>query len=124
VQGLETLVQLVQLVLFVVRTGYGFLRRWSSSQGARAIAPSTWADQAEVIAPFDGAGFGRVRWQGQSWAALNLDPAQGLAIGDRVTVLGREGTRLQVMGREGPGGWLQSEGDKAPETSISRKPWS
>ena len=63
-------------------------------------------------------------WQGQSWAALNLDPAQGLAIGDRVTVLGREGTRLQVMGREGPGGWLQSEGDKAPETSISRKPWS
>jgi membrane protein implicated in regulation of membrane protease activity len=115
-----------QLCLFVVLsgTGYWFLRRWSSSQGARAIAPSASADQAEVIAPFDGAGFGRVRWQGQSWAALNLDPAQGLAIGDRVTVLGREGTRLQVLSREGPGGWLRSEGDQGLTTGISQRPWS
>lgn len=117
---------LAQLCLFVVLsgTGYWFLRRWSSSQGARAIAPSASADQAEVIAPFDRTGLGRVRWQGQSWAALNLDPALGLGIGDRVTVLGREGTRLQVMGREAPGGWLQSEGDQAPATDISRTPWS
>jgi hypothetical protein len=93
-----------QLLLFAVisAAGFGALRRWSSRQGARAIAPAASADQAEVIAAFDGEGLGRVRWQGQSWAAINLDPAQGLAIGQRVTVMGREGTRLQVLSRNGP----------------------
>ena len=93
-----------QLLLFagLLAGGYGALRRWSSRQGARAIAPAASADQAEVIAAFDAEGLGRVRWQGQSWAAVHLDPAQGLAIGQRVTVLGREGTRLQVLSRHGP----------------------
>ena len=93
-----------QLLLFAVLSGggYGALRRWSSRQGARAIAPAASADQAEVIAAFDAEGLGRVRWQGQSWAAVHLDPGQGLAIGERVTVMGREGTRLQVLSRNGP----------------------
>ena len=60
------------------------------------------ADQAKVIAAFDGEGLGRVRWQGQDWAALNGDPAQELAIGQRVTVMGREGTRLPVLFRQLP----------------------
>jgi membrane protein implicated in regulation of membrane protease activity len=38
-----------------------------------------------------------VRWQGQSWAAQNMDPRQPLSTGSRVSVLGREGTRLQVL---------------------------
>jgi len=97
-----------QFVLFGVLfgTGYGFLRRWSSSQGARVIPSSPSADLAEVIVAFDGEGLGRVRWRGQSWAALNLDPAQGLALGDDVTVLGREGTRLQVLRRGDTGSWF------------------
>jgi hypothetical protein len=101
-----------QLLLFGVlsSTGYWVLRRWSSSQGARAIAPAALADQAEVIAAFDAEGLGRVRWQGQSWAALNLDPTQTLAIGNRVTVLGREGTRLQVLVRDAQGHWASAEG--------------
>ena len=113
-----------QLCLFVVlaATLYWILRRWSSSQGARAIAPSASADQAEVIAPFDRNGLGRVRWQGQSWAALNLEPAKGLVNGDRVTVLGREGTRLQVISREGPGAWLPSEGDQGLASGIGQRP--
>ena len=49
------------------------------------------ANQAEGIAAFDADGLGRVCWQGQRWAALNLDSAQALAIGQRVTVIGRRG---------------------------------
>ena len=60
------------------------------------------ANQAEGIAAFDADGLGRVRWQGLSWAALNLDSAQELAIGQRVSVIGREGTRLQGLCRQLP----------------------
>ena len=49
------------------------------------------ANQAEAMAAFDADGLGRVRWQGLNWAAPNLDPAQALAIGQRVTVIGRRG---------------------------------
>lgn len=107
VPALSTAAQLLMLIVFTC-SGYGLLRRWSSRQGARAIAPAASADQAEVIAAFDGEGLGRVRWQGQSWAAVNLDPSRAPAIGKRVMVLGREGTRLQVLVREEPetGPWL------------------
>lgn len=49
---------------------------------------------------FDASGEGRVRWQGQSWAAQNLAPDQLLPAGAQVTVMGREGTRLQVLPRQ------------------------
>jgi membrane protein implicated in regulation of membrane protease activity len=52
-----------------------------------------------VIDAFDAGGEGRVRWQGQSWAALNLEPSRPLAPGSEVVVMGREGTRLQVLPR-------------------------
>jgi membrane protein implicated in regulation of membrane protease activity len=91
-----------QLLIFTVLVGaaYTLVRRWSRRQGERAIPPAAGAEQAEVIAPFDQEGEGRVRWQGQSWAARNLDPSRQLNSGSPVTVMGREGTRLQVLPRE------------------------
>jgi len=91
-----------QLLLFAALVGvaYTLVRRWSRRHGERAIPPAAGAELAEVIDPFDGRGEGRVRWQGQSWAARNLDPSHPLGNGSAVTVMGREGTRLQVLPRE------------------------
>jgi membrane protein implicated in regulation of membrane protease activity len=50
-----------------------------------------------VIQGFDAQGQGRVLWQGQSWAAQNLAPEREVPAGSTVTVMGREGTRLQVL---------------------------
>jgi membrane protein implicated in regulation of membrane protease activity len=95
----------LQLLVFaaLVAAAYAVVRRWSRRQGERAIPPAAGADRAEVIAAFDGQGEGRVRWQGQSWAARNLDPSRLLVCGSPVTVMGREGTRLQVLPREAEG---------------------
>lgn len=91
----------LQVLLFcgLVGAGYGWLRRWSRRQDERAIPPAARAEHAEVITAFDAGGEGRVRWQGQSWAALNLEPSRPLAPGSQVVVMGREGTRLQVLPR-------------------------
>ncbi len=91
-----------QLLLFAGLVGVAYLglRRWSAGRQARVIPPSSRAELAEVISPFDAQGEGRVRWQGQSWAALNLAPDQTLPTGTQVTVMGREGTRLQVLPRQ------------------------
>jgi membrane protein implicated in regulation of membrane protease activity len=88
-----------QLLVFAALVGvaYGLVRRWSMGRGERAIPPAAGAELAEVIAAFDQRGEGRVRWQGQSWAARNLEPARPLARGSTVLVMGREGTRLQVL---------------------------
>ena len=95
----------VQAVLFLalVAASYGLVRRWLS-RGAQATAlmPSSRAEEAEVIDGFAADGRGRVRWQGQSWAARSLDAASPLSAGQRVTVMGREGNCLQVMAH-GPG---------------------
>jgi membrane protein implicated in regulation of membrane protease activity len=92
----------LQLLLFValVAGAYGLVRRWSRRQGERVIPPAAGAERAEVITAFDARGEGRVRWQGQSWAARNLDPSRLLLCGSSVTVMGREGTQLQVLPRE------------------------
>lgn len=84
----------------LVGAAYTLVRRWSRRQGERAIPPAAGAELAEVIAPFDLEGEGRVRWQGQSWAARNLEPSRQLPSGSAVTVMGREGTRLQVLPRD------------------------
>jgi len=99
VSAVAPLPPVAQILLWglLVAGGYGLLRRWSSRHGERTIPPSAAAEQAEVIAGFDAEGLGRVRWQGQSWAALNLDPSVRPGAGSRVTVLGREGTRLRVL---------------------------
>jgi hypothetical protein len=41
-----------------------------------------------------------VQWQGQSWAAQNIDPSQPLCPGERVLVMGREGNCLQVLAKD------------------------
>ncbi|MCP9791062.1 NfeD family protein [Vulcanococcus limneticus Candia 3F8] len=97
----------LQWILFVGLTAAGNLVLWRWSRRQRPTRPlqSSQADLAEVIEGFGGAdgapgqdgSLGRVRWQGQSWAAENLGPSSALAPGTRVTVMGREGTRLQVM---------------------------
>ena len=93
---------LAQLLLYavLVGAGYAWLRRWSARRQARTIPPSARAELAEVTTAFDASGEGRVRWQGQSWAAHNLAPDQLLPPGAQVTVMGREGTRLQVLPRQ------------------------
>ena len=90
---------LPQLLLFGLLTaGLLFaIRRWSNSQRERAIPLSPAAERATVIGGFDNDKAGRVRWQGQSWAADNLEPEQPLAPGAQVVVMGRAGTRLQVL---------------------------
>ena len=91
-----------QLLMFAALVGvaYTLVRRWSRRHGERAIPPATGAELAEVISPFDLEGEGRVRWQGQSWAARNLEPSRQLINGSAVTVIGREGTQLQVLPRD------------------------
>ena len=91
-----------QLLLFAGLAGlaYSLVRRWSLRQGERAIPPAAGAEQATVIAPFNALGEGRVRWQGQSWAARSLEPSRPLAVGSAVTVMGRDGIRLQVLPRD------------------------
>ena len=88
-----------QLLVFAALVGvaYSLVRRWSMARGERAIPPAAGAELAEVITAFDQRGEGRVRWQGQSWAARNLEPARPLTSGSAVIVMGREGTRLQVL---------------------------
>jgi len=100
--GLPQLAAAPQLLIFaaLVGTAYGLVRRWSRRHGERAIPPAAGAELAEVIAPFDPEGAGRVRWQGQSWAARNLEPSRPLSNGTAVLVMGREGTKLQVMPRD------------------------
>jgi membrane protein implicated in regulation of membrane protease activity len=87
----------VLLAFALVGAGYAVLRRWAGRTREQAIPPATNAGNAEVIQAFDTQGQGRVLWQGQSWAALNLEPQQVLPVGCSVTVMGREGTRLQVL---------------------------
>ena len=90
---------LPQLLLFGLLTAGLLLaiRRWSASQRERSIPISPAAERATVIGGFEGPNGGRVRWQGQSWAAVNLEPEQQLLPGAEVVVMGRDGTRLQVL---------------------------
>ncbi len=92
---------LAQLAMFAALTLalLPLLQGWSRRRQTRAIPPGGSSDRASVISGFTiKEGSGRVRWQGQSWAATNLEPDQPLQTGDAVVVMGREGNRLQVVG--------------------------
>ena len=93
------LTTVLQGLLFaaLLALGYGWLRRWDRRQGERGLRPSDRAESAKVISAFENDGRGRVLWQGQSWAAINLEPEVPLLPGHTVTVMGREGTRLQIL---------------------------
>ncbi|MCP9850183.1 NfeD family protein [Cyanobium sp. Morenito 9A2] len=92
----------LQVAAFAVISllGGAALWRWSGRQPSKLerLAPAN--DRAEVIAAFDAQGRGRVRWQGQSWAAESLEFPRPLAPGDQVVVMRRVGTRLEVMAEE------------------------
>ena len=93
----------VQALLFAaLTTGLLLaLQRWGRRRRAAAIPVGGSSDRASVISGFqDGQEQGRVRWQGQSWAASNLEPSQALPPGAAVVVMGREGNRLQVLTEE------------------------
>ena len=90
----------VQALLFIALTAslVVALQRWARRRRAAAIPAGGSSDRASVISGFqDGQEQGRVRWQGQSWAACNLEPSQALPAGAAVVVMGREGNRLQVL---------------------------
>ncbi|MFM7361609.1 MAG: NfeD family protein [Cyanobium sp.] len=96
----------VALFVLVGAAGYAWLRRWSRRQREVIPPSSASAERAEVISGFGGgdapgdpadADHGRVLWQGQSWAAENLEGGRVLPPGTRVLVMGRDGTRLQVL---------------------------
>ena len=92
----------VQLLLFLVATAgvLVLLQRWSRGR-ERALPSSGASEQATVISGFNGSEVsGRVRWQGQSWAATNLDPKRTLSAGEAVLVMGRDGNQLQVLSHE------------------------
>jgi len=59
--------------------------RLAAAAGSASIAWTSGvaasADQADVLPAFDAQSLGQVRWQGQCWAAVHLDSAQGLTIG-------------------------------------------
>ena len=74
-----------------------WLSRWSARRNPRPGARRLKEDTAEVLDTIQPGGEGRVRWHGQSWAACSMDVETRLQPGDRVLVMGREGTRLQVL---------------------------
>ena len=91
-----------QLLLFAAATAgvLVLLQRWSRRR-ERSIPASGASEQATVISGFSSnEPSGRVRWQGQSWAANNLDPQRALTPGEAVRVMGRDGNRLQVLSEE------------------------
>ncbi len=92
------------LFLILTLATNALLWRWSRRQRQRSLHESGQAELAEVLEGFEtlpgrGSSLGRVRWQGQSWAAENLEPGGALPPGSQVTVMGRDGTRLQVVPR-------------------------
>jgi len=90
----------IQLPLFIASTAALMLalQGWSRRRRQRSIPASGSSERAHVISGFEhGEEAGRVRWQGQSWAAVHLEAAQALAPGSEVLVMGREGNRLQVL---------------------------
>lgn len=72
------------------------LQHWGRRR-ERRLPLASGGERATVISGFRGDSEGRVLWQGQSWAATNLASGGALEPGAAVLVLGREGTRLQVL---------------------------
>jgi membrane protein implicated in regulation of membrane protease activity len=87
----------LQLGLFALLSvaGSAAIWVWSKRQrpGRDRIETS---DRAVVIDGFDAQGRGRVRWQGQSWAAESLE-GERLLPGTAVVVMRRVGTKLEVL---------------------------
>ena len=89
----------IQIILFSLITVLGtlWLSRWSAQRNPRPGRRRLKDNTAEVLATIQPGEEGRVRWHGQSWAASSLDVETPLQAGDRVLVISREGTQLQVL---------------------------
>ena len=89
----------IQIFLFSLITVLGtlWLSRWSARRNPWPGRRRLKEDTAEVLDTIQPGGEGRVRWHGRSWAACSLDVETRLQPGERVLVMGREGTRLQVL---------------------------
>ena len=90
---------ILQLILFLLITATGtlWLTRWSSRRNPSPEKLRLREDVAEVLTPIAAGGDGRVRWHGQSWAASSIDLETKIDAGDQVVVMGRDGTKLQVL---------------------------
>ena len=91
---------IAQIILFVVLGLLAFAalrlgRKLKSSHGDSAYGLGT----AVVLSAEAQPERWRVRWQGQSWAALNSDPTTPLILDEEVFVVGRQGTCLQVISK-------------------------
>lgn len=97
--ALINLPPLLQVGLFVGLTllGAAGLNRWGARRHPAISPHHLQEDQARVIKAIPAGGSGRVRWHGQSWAAISLDPGISLDRDAEVLVMGRDGTQLQVM---------------------------
>ena len=97
--ALISLPPLVQVSLFVGLTllGAAGISRWGARRHPAVSGHHMQEDQARVIEAIPAGGSGRVRWHGQSWAAISLDSEITLAPDTEVVVMGRDGTHLQVM---------------------------
>jgi len=97
--ALGPLPTLIQVALFVVITVVGtlWLTRWSASRNPEPSTQHQQEELADVLSAIPAGREGRVRWHGQSWAASSLDLDRDLEAGERVLVVGRDGTQLQVM---------------------------
>lgn len=89
-----------QMVLFVVLGLLLFAalrigRKSPSSRGDSAHGLGT----AVVLSAEAQPGRWRVRWRGQSWAAVNSDPTIPLVLDEEVVVVERQGTCLQVISK-------------------------
>ena len=90
---------LLQVGLFVGLTllGTAGVSRWGAHRNPAISGHPLQDDHARVIEAIPAGGSGRVRWHGQSWAAVSLDPEIPLHRDEQVLVMGRDGTHLQVM---------------------------
>lgn len=90
---------LLQVGLFVGLTllGTAGVSRWGAHRNPAISGQHLQDDHARVIEAIPAGGSGRVRWHGQSWAAVSLDPEISLHRDEQVLVMGRDGTHLQVM---------------------------
>ena len=89
-----------QIVLFVV---VGLLLFAALRIGRKSRPgggdPTRDLGTAVVLSPEARPGRWRVRWRGQSWAALNSDPTIPLQVNEEVFVVERQGTCLQVISK-------------------------
>ena len=86
---------ILYLLLFII--GFTWIRRWSSKRSTESDQMNEQDLLAIALVPIKPNGNGRVRWHGQNWGAISLDPEITISAEEKVIVLRREGNRLEIM---------------------------